>query len=78
MHNINDVNARRYENRRPHDALDVDPSEPSTYEVRWPGLARPFIALTVTVQADTRLEAIATAVGIAGLPRERIESVREV
>jgi hypothetical protein len=64
--------------RRSTGSADLSLPGPGTYEVRWPGLARPFVALTVTVEADTRLEAIAAACGISGLPRDRIESVREV
>jgi hypothetical protein len=62
----------------PHDALNAATPAASTYEVRWAGQGHPVVAITVTVLAETRMDAIAKACKASSLSRDHIESVREV
>lgn len=64
--------------RRSHDPLDVPDIEPATYEVRFAGNQPGVLAVTLTVEAFSRMDAIRLAVAAAHRPRAAIESTREV
>jgi hypothetical protein len=69
--------------RRAHDPLNTPDIEPSTYEIRFAAgpheaCAYSVVAVTVTVRAFTRMDAIRLARQATGRPRSAIESSKEV
>jgi hypothetical protein len=69
--------------RRAHDPLNTPDIEPSTYEIRFAATEREasafgMVALTITVRAFTRMDAIRRARQATGRGRSAIESSREV